>query len=181
MTLGPGRRLGIWLQGCSIHCKGCIAPENQPFDEEFSMTIDDLMNEVSNVLHDADGITISGGEPLDQKEALFSLLTELNSQGKHDILLYSGYSKKKVLEIFPELPDMVAALVSEPFVEGAVTSAIWKGSENQIMTVFRKQYSAKYEQWCRTIKRNIQLVRKNTGYYLLGIPQQNDLTSMLRM
>ncbi|WP_461325238.1 4Fe-4S cluster-binding domain-containing protein [Bradyrhizobium diazoefficiens] len=24
-TLGPGRRLGIWFQGCSIRCPGCIS------------------------------------------------------------------------------------------------------------------------------------------------------------
>ena len=24
-TLGPGRRAAIWLQGCSIHCRGCVS------------------------------------------------------------------------------------------------------------------------------------------------------------
>ena len=26
-TLGPGRRLGIWFQGCSIRCPGCISAD----------------------------------------------------------------------------------------------------------------------------------------------------------
>jgi len=25
-TLGPGLRLGVWMQGCSIRCKGCDPP-----------------------------------------------------------------------------------------------------------------------------------------------------------
>ena len=24
-ALGPGRRLGVWVQGCSIGCAGCLA------------------------------------------------------------------------------------------------------------------------------------------------------------
>lgn len=180
VTLGPGKRLGIWFQGCSIHCKGCIAPENQPFDETFSMNLKDFIDEISHVLSGADGVTISGGEPLDQKEALVSLLTEINSLGKSDILLYSGYSKGTALEILPELAHMVAALISEPFVEGDITSAVWKGSENQKITVFRKQYSKRYEDWCSSTVRNMQIIRKNTSSYLLGIPKQGDL-SMLRM
>lgn len=88
VTLGPGRRLGIWLQGCSIHCEGCIAPENQPFDEVFMMTVDELMNETADALNEADGVTISGGEPLDQKDALQCLLSEINRRGNDDIELY---------------------------------------------------------------------------------------------
>lgn len=174
VTLGPGRRLGIWLQGCSIHCEGCIAPENQPFDEAFLMTADDLMNDTADALNEADGLTISGGEPLDQKDALQYLLNEINGRGKNDILIYSGYTKSRVLEIFPELPNLTAALISEPFMKGDITSAIWKGSENQIMTVFNENYRVKYEVWSKSTERRLQLVRKDTGSYLLGIPKQDD-------
>ena len=24
-TLGPGHRIGIWFQGCSIRCEGCLS------------------------------------------------------------------------------------------------------------------------------------------------------------
>ena len=41
-TLGPGRRVGVWLQGCSIRCVGCISPENQPFDTAYSMPVDEV-------------------------------------------------------------------------------------------------------------------------------------------
>ncbi|HAU1321526.1 TPA: radical SAM protein, partial [Legionella pneumophila] len=26
-TLGPGHRIGIWFQGCSIRCPGCISTD----------------------------------------------------------------------------------------------------------------------------------------------------------
>jgi len=27
ITLGPGLRSVIWVQGCPFHCEGCISPE----------------------------------------------------------------------------------------------------------------------------------------------------------
>lgn len=174
VTLGPGRRLGLWLQGCSIHCKGCIAPENQPFDTSFSHPLDKLMEDWEPVLNEKPGVTISGGEPLDQADALMELLDLLKCRGVMDILIYSGYLKEKVLTLCPELPDRVAALVDGPFVEGAVTSSPWKGSENQTLTVFLDEYREAYEAWSMSAERRMQLIKNDTGRYLIGIPRQED-------
>ena len=139
VTLGPGRRLGIWLQGCSIHCKGCIALENQPFDEAFSVPLE--------ILNEAPGITISGGEPLDQSDALIDFLTEIKWRGIDDILLYSGYDKEKILSEYPNLSGLIAALIDGQFIEGASTDGVWKGSANQTLTLFNKKYLKRYENW----------------------------------
>ena len=178
VTLGPGRRLGIWLQGCSIHCKGCIAPENQPFDEAFSIPVNELICNLESAFSEADGVTISGGEPLDQTDAVEFLLSELNRRGIRDILLYSGYSKHTALKKLSTLPDLIAALVDGPFIEGDVTSSAWKGSANQKLTIFRDEYREVYEQWSTIEERNVQLIRKNAEYYLIGIPRQNDLLTL---
>ena len=174
VTLGPGRRLGLWLQGCSIHCPGCIAPENQPFDRSFSISLDALMEELAPALAERPGVTISGGEPLDQQDALLDLLGRFNALGIRDILLYSGYPKEKILAACPELPERVAALIDGPYVEGAVTPAPWKGSENQTLTLFREEYCERYEVWSADRERRMQLVRKGAERYLIGIPRQED-------
>ncbi len=31
-VLGPGRRIGLWVQGCSIHCPGCVSQDTWPKD-----------------------------------------------------------------------------------------------------------------------------------------------------
>ena len=172
MTLGPGRRLGIWLQGCSIHCEGCIAPENQPFDEKFSVSIAELVNELAPFLREADGVTISGGEPLDQSEALIELLRLLRANGQEDILLYSGYTKEKILSDCPEISELVAALVDGPFIAGNVTKSLWKGSDNQTLTIFRE--SRKYSAWRESSGRKVQFIKKGNEAYLIGIPRQED-------
>ena len=174
VTLGPGRRLGIWLQGCSVHCKGCIAPENQPFDEAFAVPLDAFINEITPVLNEATGITISGGEPLDQANVLIDFLTEINQRGIDDILLYSGYTKDKILSEYPQISGLIAALIDGQFIEGAATEAVWKGSENQTLTIFNEKYRENYETWSKFTKRDFQLIKNETGYYILGIPNQND-------
>ena len=175
MTLGPGKRLGIWLQGCSIHCKGCIAPENQPFDENFSVEIDSLIDEMKPALKEASGITISGGEPLDQKESLLYLLERLNNLGTRDILLYSGYTKNEIISKCPQIMNLIAALIDGAFIMGALTNSIWKGSENQTLNFFRSEFYTKYENWINASEetgRKLQLVKKGIDYYLIGIPEQ---------
>lgn len=174
VTLGPGRRLGIWLQGCSIHCKGCIAPENQPFDEKFSVPLEILIDEITPALNEASGITISGGEPFDQADILIDLLTEINQRGIDDILLYSGYDKEKILSQYPQISGLIATLIDGQFIEGAATDAVWKGSDNQTLTIFNEKYREKYENWSALKKRNFQLIKNETGYYLIGIPNQNE-------
>ncbi len=174
VTLGPGRRLGIWLQGCSIHCKGCIAPENQPFDEKFSVPLEILIDEITPALNEASGITISGGEPFDQADILIDLLTEINQRGIDDILLYSGYDKEKILSQYPQISGLIAALIDGQFIEGAATDAVWKGSDNQTLTIFNEKYREKYENWSALKKRDFQLIKNETGYYLIGIPNQNE-------
>ena len=177
LTLGPGRRLGLWLQGCSIRCEGCIAPENQPFDPAFSVSTGVLVGELAAILDAPEGppgVTISGGEPLDQREALLDLLERLNVRGARDILIYSGYVKEKVLAACPRLPELVAALVDGPFIRGAATASPWKGSENQTLTVFREEFRESYERWSAGSERRMQLVRKGIARYLIGIPEQGD-------
>ena len=171
MTLGPGRRLGLWFQGCDIHCDGCIAPELQDFNEKYSVPIAELMSEVSPVLSEASGITISGGEPTCQLEALLSLLEHFNRIGTDDILLYTG---RKIGEIPADVLELVSAVIDGSFVKGDVTPAKWKGSENQTLTILREEFRSIYEQWQEDNTRNVQLVSKGDEKFLIGIPRQED-------
>ena len=89
-TLGPGRRVGIWFQGCSIRCPGCVSVDTWAAGQG-GTTVSAVLAAVSPWLVTADGVTISGGEPFDQVDALLALLRGLRSAGAEDILVYSGY------------------------------------------------------------------------------------------
>ena len=66
---GPGNRLVIWVQGCKFHCKGCFNPETHPYTKEHLMDINELAELINNDTT-IEGITLSGGEPLDYPKQL---------------------------------------------------------------------------------------------------------------
>lgn len=91
---GPGNRLVIWVQGCKFNCKGCFNPETHPYTKEHLMDVVDLakmINEDAQI----EGITISGGEPLDYPKQIQSLLSSL--EHRITTIIYSGYHYEDVV------------------------------------------------------------------------------------
>jgi anaerobic ribonucleoside-triphosphate reductase activating protein len=184
-TLGPGTRVGLWLQGCTRHCPGCAAPETWDFPPEKAVPLEDLVQRILSFScgpRRPDGLTISGGEPFDQPEALGELLRRLRGQAAvSDVLVYTGYRSDVLLERHPEFfadPPLVAALVDGAFEKGNVTDSAWKGSENQNLTIWKKEFSPRYEEWAKRAARGLQKVRSGDTWLLLGIPRQEDVARL---
>lgn len=176
-TLGPGRRVGVWLQGCSIRCEGCISPENQPFDKSYSMPISEAAKQILFYADNCDGVTISGGEPFDQMEGLLLLLQKVEKIP--DVLVYTGYKKEIILQEYSSITKYIAALIDEEFRLGLPSEAVWKGSENQTLTIFKHEFATRYSSWAAERKGKLQLVRKGEDIRLVGIPRQEDLPILL--
>ena len=88
---GPGKRLLLFTQGCSLRCRGCTNQHLWEFGKGIDVTIDEVLNQCI----DLDGITLHGGEPLDQAEPLCKLIDVLKSKGK-TIVLFTGYTYKEL-------------------------------------------------------------------------------------
>lgn len=93
---GKGIRTVLWVSGCSLHCKGCQNPESwdfnagKPFDDKAKQ---ELFCYLKNPY--IQGITFSGGHPLDYKNAyaIYELILEIKEKyPQKDIWLYTGYS-----------------------------------------------------------------------------------------
>lgn len=95
-SLGPGDRVCLWTQGCKKRCKGCISPELQPYNGN-EIDEDVLAKILIQVAHknNCTGITISGGDPLEQSQALLKLLTLLRNEFD-DILVYTGFELQDI-------------------------------------------------------------------------------------
>ena len=125
---GPGIRTVLFMQGCDIHCKGCQNKSTWNINKGKKIEIDDLVNELNKKVFNKK-ITISGGEPLMQKEALIELVTKLNDL-KFDIALYTGHQREDVPNI---LVEKIKYLKSGNFVQKLKTTIKpFVGSENQI-------------------------------------------------
>ena len=129
-TLGPGRRVGIWFQGCSIRCAGCISVDTWPTGHGVT-EVGRVLDAVSPWLAEADGITVSGGEPFDQPDALRQLLLGLRSLTRVTTLVYSGYPFEKLTSWLEHNPGLIDALISDPYDHSAAQTLALRGSDNQ--------------------------------------------------
>lgn len=132
---GPGIRLAIFVQGCSHHCKGCQNPETWNPEGGYVKTVDDIARAMAaNPL--LDGITLSGGEPMEQPVPLTEL-ADIAHEHKLNVWCYSGYTFEQLLDDKPsaeahELLRHVDVLVDGPYVESERSLDLhFRGSANQ--------------------------------------------------
>ncbi|ACM61749.1 anaerobic ribonucleoside-triphosphate reductase activating protein [Caldicellulosiruptor bescii] len=171
-TLGPGKRVGIWLQGCSIRCKGCMSSHTWEFDKNRAIKIE----QVTNILKSfgCKRLTISGGEPFDQHVPLQILLSSIRDFFD-DILVYTGYTYEYLLNKHKNILKLIDAIVDSPFIKGLESELIWKGSENQRFFLFNKSLSNDYSLWIKKKKeRVLQIINQKDKIVIIGIPYQKD-------
>lgn len=107
-SLGPGRRLALWVGGCPLRCHGCLTPELQPADAGHRVRPERLSAYVAALPLPLDGLTISGGEPFAQAPVLAGWLQALRPLRPHwDVLIYSGYPWR-TLQRTPAAQDLLA-------------------------------------------------------------------------
>lgn len=175
-TLGPGRRLGIWFQGCSIRCPGCISADTWGSGRGL-LELHELLEQVEGWLPECDGITISGGEPFDQCDALDELLRGLRSKVGIDILVYSGHPFERLNEPLRRMDGFIDALISEPYLAHAPQSLPLRGSDNQRLHMLtelgRERFSAfEHPDHC---KKTFDVMFDDDGaVWLAGIPRRGD-------
>ncbi|MNG70963.1 Pyruvate formate-lyase 1-activating enzyme [compost metagenome] len=177
-TLGPGRRLGIWFQGCSIRCPGCISADTWGPGQR-RVSIAQLLAQLAPWLAEADGITVSGGEPFDQFPALLALLQGLRHSSPLDILVYSGYSLEYLQPRLRQAEGLIDALISDPFEEHSEQTLALRGSDNQrlnLLTALGHERLACYERPLQPADKALDLMfDENGSVWMAGIPQRDDL------
>lgn len=142
---GPGRRFALWVQGCSLRCVGCCNPEM--FSADKGGALHDVGSIVARVLAvpGIEGISVLGGEPFEQPEALTELCRALREAGR-TVMIYSGFT---LAELRAKQSPHVDALLNEVdlLVDGRYEqskpekSRRWIGSSNQALHFLSSRYS----------------------------------------
>lgn len=122
---GPGVRTVIFFQGCDIHCKGCQNPSSWDILKGKPYETDELVKLLREKVINKK-ITLSGGEPLMQKDAVLDIIKKLPD---FDIALYTGH---ELNEVPNEILQNVNYVKTGPFVEKLKSSVTpFVGSTNQ--------------------------------------------------
>lgn len=179
-ALGPGRRLGIWFQGCSLGCRGCLSRDTWPAIGPLT-EVAALLAALTPWLDLAQGVTLSGGEPFDQPEALHELLIGLRQRPQLDILVYSGYPLHR-------LPDWITGgwidgLITDPFRLDTPQTLALRGSDNQqfhLLTELGVQRLGPYRRARNEEDDRLDLMVDADGTaWMAGIPRPGDLERLL--
>jgi len=95
---GPGLRAVVFFQGCKVGCVGCWNPRTHPFHGT-EITVDAVAQEVlrSRQEDTLEGVTFSGGEPMQQADSLLGLMNSLRQHApKLSFGMFSGYAEHEL-------------------------------------------------------------------------------------
>ena len=146
---GPGLRMVIWTQGCPHNCKGCHNPKTHSFDKGIEIDTKDVINELKTLKLQR-GITLSGGEPFLQPEALSKIAKEAR-RNNLDVWSYTGYTIEELCDKSNplylkrlELLKNIDVLVDGKFIEAKKDiSLLFRGSSNQRIIDVKKTIESK--------------------------------------
>lgn len=184
-VLGPGRRIGMWLQGCSIGCAGCVSQDTWEKIPSRQTSVSSLLSWCREQAADGiDGITISGGEPFDQAPGLLELLVALHrwrteARLDFDILCYSGHPWKRLQNLYPDILEKLDAIVPEPFNQHAMPGLKWRGSSNQTLRPLTPRGQRVYSAHVNAPSAPEMQVNASDGtIWLIGIPPPGGLAKI---
>lgn len=151
-----------------------------------AVSFSELWDVLESYVRVADGVTITGGEPFDQPDALRELLLGLRGRlsSNTDILVYSGFTYAALEPQLIEMAELIDAVISEPFDLSASQTQALMGSDNQRLHFLTPLGERRYQSYRRARNANddrLDLVLDSEGTgWLVGIPRRGDLESLRR-
>ena len=146
---GNGIRITVWIAGCTHKCKGCHNPWTWNYNQgkDFISEQDEILNKLSDWLSIdyVDGITFSGGDPLDQnitalKELMLLVKWIKRNYPSKTIWVYTGYVYEELSEYQKEILELCDVLVDGPYKEELrdIAHCPFRGSTNQRILYLNK-------------------------------------------
>jgi anaerobic ribonucleoside-triphosphate reductase activating protein len=144
-------------------------------------TLADVLASLAPWLLEADGLTVSGGEPFEQREALHQLLKQFRSLARPDtdILVYSGYPWETLAPQIAAWPGLIDVLISDPFLSAAGQTRVWRGSDNQRMHLLTPLGHSRFGPWVdaprSALPRAMDVFFSAGEVWMAGIPEPGSL------
>ncbi|MGL5477756.1 MAG: pyruvate formate-lyase-activating protein [Clostridium sp.] len=121
MVDGPGIRVVVFMQGCSLRCKYCHNPDTWNYNDGEEVTPEELVNKLKRYRpyfeRSGGGVTFSGGDPIRQPEFLIEALKLCKKEGIHTCIDTAGFGVGHYDEIL-KYTDLVLFDVKDITKEG---------------------------------------------------------------
>lgn len=133
---GEGLRAVVWTQGCPHACPSCHNPSTHSYTAGKWIDLDDIKKEI-DTLDDHDGITLSGGDPLEQPAACLEIARHSHKRGLN-VWCYTGYRWEELMRKAEKEPIILEFLKEvDRLIDGRFIIALksfevpFRGSRNQ--------------------------------------------------
>lgn len=146
---GPGSRFVVWMQGCTLGCPGCFNPATHPTVGGREVDVSEVAAALALAVKTAsaagkpiEGLSLSGGEPLQQAAAAVELLDAARTLGL-STLAFSGYTIDEIRAL-PDGPEVLArldVLIDGRYVSTERLASGLRGSANQRIQLLTSRYS----------------------------------------
>ena len=174
-SLGPGERLVILTIGCSKHCKNCTNPELWEGNPAKDINVTELVNMIKQTTqnHVIDGVTLTGGDPLEQITELNEMLPLLKDISD-DVLIYTGYTLNEAKEALSQsewenMSKYTSVLIDGPYIDELNDNkCVLRGSTNQNIIYFDETKRKLYSDYLSK-ERTVQNIYYNQKIISVGI------------
>lgn len=138
---GPGLRAVVWFQGCTLGCPGCFNPATHDPAGGYEAESVTLAADILALRPGIEGLTVSGGEPFQQPDALLELLARLDGSALGR-LVFSGYDLREIeaMPLGPAILSHVDALIAGRYVAARRLARGLLGSANQAIHFLSGRY-----------------------------------------
>ena len=187
---GPGIRTVVFFQGCSIGCPKCWNPSTHQFLGT-EVTVDAAVQEVlrAHQEHTLEGVTFSGGEPMQQADSLLRLIQGLHQQAPElSFGMFSGYAEHELAEgqywvwgdgssepyrksLWQEIRACLDFAILGRFNQAQPSSLPLRTSRNQVLRLFSDRYTpADFSEELIEVSIHEGGRAEVTGFPVLGLP-----------
>jgi anaerobic ribonucleoside-triphosphate reductase activating protein len=185
---GPGVRAIVYLQGCNLGCAGCWNSATHAFagpPREAGDVAEQIANAHQN--HFIEGVTFSGGEPMQQAPDLLDLIRLLKrARSEISIGMYSGYSERELdsgrfwtrygiaqdarRRVWADIKQNLDFAVLGRFVAARPSTLPLRTSANQVLRLFGGRYR---EEHFKPLEFEVHIEAQGltqiTGFPLVGL------------
>ena len=186
---GPGVRAVVYFQGCNLGCAGCWNPATHAFTG-LSHEAQDVAEHVASAhqTHAIDGVTFSGGEPMQQALDLLEVIRLLKrARPELSIGMYSGYTERELdrgrfwtrygieqearSRVWADIKQHLDFAVLGRFVAARPSQHPMRTSANQVLRLFSNRYR---EEHFKPLEFEVNIESAGlvqiTGFPLAGLP-----------
>jgi anaerobic ribonucleoside-triphosphate reductase activating protein len=178
-TLGPSPAVCVWVQGCGIGCRDCMSPNTWSGSGGASARVTDVAAWAvdTGLAH----LTISGGEPTDQADALCELVDVLRAERPWTVTCYSGRTREQLERDIPSgsaaLLERLDLLIDGPYATEQHAPLRWRGSRNQRLHALSERVRIPDDD----MSAGLEMFTGDDGTFtLVGVPSAPGLVAALR-